>query len=132
MFSLEIIFPTFQYHKPFCNPFASIVSNAGCPRMETKPTSHKSRHVSGRNVSLWNTLVSSLKSYIFSCSGGQSTSNSRLTYWPLVGEKKKTTKTLVDSYKAHVQKATTWCSSPKCPEPNLSLLIDVQKKLSRQ
>ena len=29
--------------------------------------------------------------------------------------------------------ATTWCSSPKCPEPNLPLLIDIQKeKLSWQ
>ena len=26
------------------------------------------------------------------------------------------------------ERATTWCSSPKCPEPNLPLLIHIQKK----
>ena len=27
-----------------------------------------------------------------------------------------------------INRATTWCSSPKCPEPNLPSLINIQKK----
>ena len=34
----------------------------------------------------------------------------------------------VFTWSVAVEPATTWCSSPKCPEPNLPLLIDIQKK----